>query len=501
MTSMSQKRALVLNIPGDGDNQADLDRLCAALEPEFGPVRVDYTFVRRELPKLRPAEYHVTATLTGEPDGWRLLRLQPGDTAARHFGFACDLGSTTIAVSLVDLNANAVVNTMTEVNPQVERGTDILTRIFYTREPGLQEARREEMQRRAVSCIDGMMARLAREAQVDLEDCPVLAVAGNTTMIHFLLAADAFCVFSAPFAPAFNRVPMMDASALGFQYPGRIYCFPDAANYMGGDILSGLWATDLTESDALSLFVDIGTNGEMAVGCREFLIAGAGAAGPALEGGISRDGMRAAPGAVDTVRIRDGRVLFTTIGGEPARGICGSGIVDLLAQMRASGWMNALGRLDPAASERIIRVPAEDGERTELAAVYATAEESAAGRPLIFTQADIQKFTDTKAAAHTMVACLLQAAGIEAEQLDRVFLAGAFGEHLDLESAIAIGLYPDLPRERFVAVGNASLLGAQRLLMDRSGLERVEKILKDLYYLEFAMQPNFLDLMGAARFY
>ena len=498
MDSLSQKRYLTLPEPGNGDNQADLDRLLAALEPEFGKVRVSYGVLSRDLDAVRRSGYRVTATLTDEGGAWNLARIQPGDRSRRHYGFACDLGSTTLAVQLVDLTKDAVADTRTAVNPQVRRGADILSRIFYTREPGQEAARQRELQSLAAGAIDGLIRELADAHGVDLEDCPMLVVSGNTTMIHFLLAVDAFCVFAAPFAPAFNRAPVLDAPSLGMTFPGRVYCFPSAANYLGGDIVSGLWATDVTESDALSLFVDIGTNGEMAIGCKDFLIAGAGAAGPALEGGISRDGMRASPGAVDTVRIEDGVLRATTIQNAPPKGICGSGIVDLLAQMRAAGWMNSLGRLEEGASERIVHRPLPHGEGDELSVVYA---ETAEGRPLAFTQSDIAQFTDTKAAAHTMVACLLEAAGVAAEQLDRIYLAGAFGEHLNLESAIAIGLYPDLPRDRFIPAGNASLAGARKLLSHREGLRRAEKILKDVYYLEFAMQPNFLELMGAARFY
>ena len=498
MQSMVQKRFLILPPPGDGDNQADLDRLTLALRDEFGPVRVPLDVLLRDANILRASGYRATATLVREDSGWTLARVQPGDAAARRYGLACDLGSTTVAVQLIDLNAGTAAATRTAVNAQVARGADILTRIFYTREPGQEAARRAELQRLAVQTIDGLISGVLADAGVDPADCPLLIVAGNTTMIHFLLGVDAFCVFSAPFAPMFNRAPAADTRALGFGYEGRLYCFPSAANYLGGDILSGLWSTGLADSDELSLFIDIGTNGEMALGCRDFLIAGAGAAGPALEGGISKNGMRAAPGAVDRVRIEGGKLTVTTIDGAPPRGICGSGIVDLLAEMRRSGWLNVMGRLEPGASERIVSVPMEHGEGEEWAVVYARDDQ---GAPLTFTQSDIAQFSETKAAAGTMVACLLQAAGVEPGQVQRIYLAGAFGEHLDLESSILIGLYPDLPRDRFVQAGNASLSGARKLLLDRRGLERVEDMLRDLYYLEFAMQPNFLDLMSAARYY
>ena len=499
MKAMVQKRYFALLQPDEADKRADMDRLLHALEGEFGRVRLDYETLLQSIDVIRASQYRVTATLAWLQDGWTLLGVQPGDTTGKRYALACDLGSTTIAVQLIDLNAGRVVATQTAVNDQVKLGTDILTRIFYTQENGKEAKRRAEMRTLAVQSIDGCIEGLLRENGVDAEDCPVITLAGNTTMTHFLLGVDAFCVFSTPFAPAFNAAPALNTRDLGFTYRGRLFCFPSAANYLGGDIISGLLSVGILEGEGISLFVDIGTNGEMAIGCRDFLVAGAGAAGPALEGGISEFGVRAMPGAVNSVQI-DGQALhFTTIEGAPACGICGSGIVDLLAQMFRNGWMDASGKLVPGASPRIR--PVGRGERPEqLAVFYAEAQESALGCGLCFTQTDIAQFTETKAAAHTMVACLLEASGVDAGQLEHVYLAGGFGEHLNLESAITIGLYPDLPREKFVAAGNASLAGARKLLLDRSGFERIAQILDQLYYLEFAMQPNFLELMGAARF-
>lgn len=500
MKAMVQKRYLELPTPDETDKRADMDRLMRALEDEFGSVRLDYATLMQSIQIVRASHYCVTATLGWFQDGWTLLGVQPGDTTRRRYALACDLGSTTVAVQLIDLNARRVVATETAVNAQVSLGTDILTRIFYTRESGLEEERRAQMRALAVETIDGCIERLLRQNGVEEADCPMMTLAGNTTMTHFLLGVDAFCVFSTPFAPAFNAAPVLHTHELGFHYEGRLYCFPSAANYLGGDVISGLLSVGIMEGEGVSLFVDIGTNGEMAIGCRDFLVAGAGAAGPALEGGISEFGVRAMPGAVNSVRIQGDQLRFTTIGNAAPRGICGSGIVDLLAQMYLNGWMDASGALVPCASPRIR--PVGRGDRPEeLAVFYVEAEESALDCGLSFTQTDIAQFTETKAAAHTMVACLLEASGVTPDQLERVYLAGGFGEHLNLESAVTIGLYPDLPREKFVAAGNTSLAGARSLMLDRGGFEDVARILDQLYYLEFAMQPNFLELMGAARFY
>ena len=226
------------------------------------------------------------------------------------------------------------------------------------------------------------------------------------------------------------------------------------------------------------------------------MLAGAGAAGPALEGYISRFGMRAAPGAVDSVKITDGTLSFTTIENQKPVGICGSGIIDLLAQMRLAGWIDVAGQLEPTVSERIQFFP----EAEEYGAVYATAEESGLGIPLYFSQTDIRQYLDTKAAAFTMVDCLMEAAGVTEQVLSRVWLSGAFPAHSDLESAITIGIFPDLPREKYRVLTNSSLDGARKLLLDRSLWEEAKVLSRSIYCVQFASIPDFLNRMQAAKF-
>ena len=278
-------------------------------------------------------------------------------------------------------------------------------------------------------------------------------------------------------------------------FSGLIYCLPSSANYLGGDIISGILAAGMAEDSHISLYIDIGTNGEMVIGSSEFLVAGAGAAGPALEGGISRFGMRADTGAIDSVRITDGTLVVTVIGNGPAKGICGSGIVDLLAQLLLNGWMNLQGNLLMGSSDRIVL------KDEEAAVVYAWGKDSETGEDLYFSQKDIDSFLDTKAAASTMVSCLLEETGISTEDIERIYTAGSFGRYLDLESAITIGLYPDLPRERFSCVGNGSLKGACSLLADRRLMNQISHILPNIHYIQFGMAEDFVTKMRAARFF
>ena len=244
------------------------------------------------------------------------------------------------------------------------------------------------------------------------------------------------------------------------------------------------------------MFFDVGTNGELVIGNQDWMMAGAGAAGPALEGYISKYGMRAAPGAIDTVRIEGRNLTFTTIDGQRPVGICGSGIIDLLAQMRIHGWIDIAGTLDPNASDRIQFLP----EEKEYAAVYATAEDSANGNPLYFSQTDILQYLDTKAAAYTMVECLLETVEMDAGELSQVYLSGAFPAHSDLESAITIGMFPDLPRQNYTVLKNSSLDGARTVLLDYSRLAEAKALAEQIYCVQFASVPDFLIRMQAAKF-
>ena len=477
--------------PSKEDRTADIELLQKALHSAGYPAMIPYALLRRQYAVIRESGYNLTATLV-HTNQWQVVRLEPGNTTHCCYLLAVDLGSTTVSMRLLDGLSNKVLSEETCRNGQRAYGEDILSRIFYTKD---SPERRAELQQITAATLNGLVESVCCDAGISPDDCCAMAVAGNTTMIHFLLGLDAFCIFHAPFIPMVNHPGWINAQEIGVSIPGPVYCFPSTANYLGGDITSGLLSVDMPHQEGVSRGLDIGTPGEMVIGGRDVLIGGAGAAGPALEGGISRSGMRAREGAIDTVSIENGALTYTVIGGGKPLGICGSGIVDLLAQMLLAGWMDRQGTLQPNASSRIRQI---DGI---WAVVYADAEESGSDQALVFTQHDIQQFTDTKAAAHTMVAILLQESGIELSDVDRIYLAGAFGRHLNLESAITIGLYPDVPRDKFVQAGNSSLQGACDLLTGCFTVEDADCLPSQIYYLEFAMQPDFLSLMRAASFY
>ena len=494
MDSFSKKEYLPLEMPTEDMPASDQKRIQQALEElGYGQVTFPLKVLRKLYPLCRNAGFHITVTLVHRETDWVVTDVEAGDTTAHHYGLAVDYGSTTIIMQLVDMNSGAVIGEETVVNGQVRYGTDILSRITYVLEDPSHAA---HLQQATTDTFRQLMEQLTVSTGIDAARCPVMIVSGNTTMIHLFLGLDAWTVFASPFAPVSTAPGFLWGSELGLDFHGLLYIIPSASNYIGGDIVSGLSVLEIHKKDEVNLFFDIGTNGELVLGCRDWMMAGAGAAGPALEGYISRFGMRAAPGAIDTVKIQGAELTFTTIEGQAPVGICGSGIIDLLAQMRRNGWINMAGILEPAASSRIIFLQ----EEQEYAAVYATAEESASGAPLYFSQTDINQYLDTKAAAYTMVDCLLATAGVTTQELSHLYLSGAFPAHSDLESAITIGIFPDLPREKYVLVKNSSLEGARLLLLDHSRLFEIRALAEDLYCVQFASIPDFLIRMQAAKF-
>ena len=494
MKRFSEKIFLSLKMPGEDAPLSDQLRIRLALEAlGYEHISFPLSSLRKLYPMCRDCGYDITVTLVQRETDWVVVDVEPGDQRQRHYGLAVDYGSTTIVMQLVDLNSGAVVGEEKSVSGQTAYGTDILTRITYALE---DPAHPEDLQRATVATFEQLLSQLTENTGIDAAKCPVMILSGNTTMIHFLLKLDAWTVFASPYSPVSTDPGFLWGSELGMDFAGLIYIIPSASNYVGGDIVSGLLKLDIHKQDAPSMFFDIGTNGELVVGCKDWMIAGAGAAGPALEGYISRFGMRAAEGAIDSVSIQKGNLAYTTIGGQPPVGICGSGIIDLLAQMRLNGWINIAGELNPQASPRIRYLE----ELQQYAAVYAPEEESATGMPLYFSQTDIAQYLDTKAAAYTMIECLLESAGITAEDLSHCYLSGAFPAHSDLESAITIGIFPDLPREQYTVLSNTSLDGARVLLLDRTRLQEVRDLAENMYCVQFASIPDFLVRMQAAKF-
>lgn len=537
MNGLSQKRYLELPLPTEDDSRSDqqriLDSLAAAGVEEW--VHIPVHILRELYPLLDNAKWKITVSLAWNGENWEMVEIEEGDTTAQHYGLAVDLGSTTVVARLLDCNSGEILKEVSCFNKQIQWGTDILSRIFYCKDnkEKLEEVRRATVES-ICECMDKLDASLelqgtpseqkaenngvsesgddrgaknaAKKARTISHSALSMVIAGNTTMIHFLLGMDAFCVFYTPHAVHADCPGFQLARDLDIPLKGYVYCYPAKSNYLGGDIISGMIDTELYKKNEISVFFDIGTNGELVIGNKEFLLCGAGAAGPALEGGVVCTGMRADIGAVDEVKIRDGNIYVHVIGshkedsgsheknsgnheenssGEEPRGICGSGIIDLIAELFLEGWIDIRGKLSPEKS------PLIQERDNQLCVKYAPG--------LYFYQKDIDEFIRTKSAAHTMVEIMLRESGLDLNQADRFYVAGAFGKHVSKESAITIGIYPDMDRDHIINAGNSSLEGAQKLLLNRSLLTDIDQILEEMVYIQFAEVEDFLELMVAAQ--
>ena len=482
MEKMSEKRYLELVPPTEEDFRSSAQRITDGLQAEFGPVAVPVQTLRKLYPLCQKARWQVTASLAWNGSGWSLTNVEAGDTTGIHYGLAVDLGSTTVVMEVVDLNSGNVLASKTTVNGQVAYGNEILSRIFSSHEhPEILE----ELRLATVNTIQSLVEDLSGQLDYDLNNVSMMVISGNTTMIHFLIGLDAFTVFMSPYATVTTNPGFLPAADLGFALSGMVYIVPSKSNYVGGDITSGAVALGLVRSEGIHVFLDIGTNGELLMGNRDFMVAGAGAAGPALEGEVIRTGMRAEPGAVDGVKIRNGEPELSVIGGIAPKGICGSGIVDMIAELYLEDILDFRGKFIPEHSDRVEKVEGEYAFR------YADG--------LYFYESDVEQFVATKAAAYTMVEYMMQKIGLSMEEVEGFYLAGAFGTHIKIPSGITIGLYPDIPRERIQCAGNSSLLGARAILKDRELLADVEKFIRDTDYIQFGEVANFVDIMSAAQ--
>ena len=480
---ISRKLYLEMTPPTEEDSVSYQERVLKEIEKNGLTAGMSLDVLRVLYPLCDEAGWKITVSLAYDGENWKVTAAEAGDTTKEHYGLAVDLGSTSVVMQLVDCRAGEVLAQESVYNHQIAFGEDILNRIFYSKD---QPEKLEEIRKATVDTFTELMEKLHRKTGKDISKCISMVVAGNTTMIHFLLGLDAFCVFSSPYAVRTERPDFYRGKELGIPICGYVYCYPAKANYLGGDIISGMVALGMHKREDISLFFDVGTNGELVVGNRDFLICGAGAAGPALEGGVVKTGMRAAAGAVEHVKIENGAFHLLVIGDEEPKGICGSGIVDLLSELFLNGWIDLRGVLQPEASHRISWQ--EDEE--QYGVLY--------GPGLVFYQSDINEFIRTKAAAYTMMEYILSMTGMELEDVQDFYMAGAFGTHIQKEAAVNIGMYPDVEPERIHIAGNSSLEGARMLLLDKSILKELDRILDLMSYVQFGAVDDVLHRMVAA---
>ncbi len=488
---------LHLSKPSLADNRADADRLKNALMEAFvaESIDIDIALLRRLPTLLRQWDYAVRCFCFNDYGRWRLLGIKAPDDSVPFAGIAVDLGTTRVVLRLINLDTGEKMTERAFDNPQIEIGPDILARIhFGGTENGLQR-----LNRLIVEGLQTNIEQACLDAGISKEDIYLVAVSGNTSMAHLFMNLPPAGIIREPYIPVVNRPGLMTANALGLElHPNAgVFVLPNAGSYFGGDLISGILYSGLHENGEIAMLVDVGTNAEVVLGNRDWLVACAGAAGPALEGGVSPVGMTAGPGVIDQVKIdpESGRFDIHTISDQAPKGICGSGMIDLVAQLFLSGLLDVRGRLVPeAAPERIYET--DDGRRL----LIVGADASATGEALTIGQADLDSLIRSKAAMYTILETITRYVGVEFADISTFYVAGTFGSFIRPRSAISIGMIPDLPENTYQSLGNSSLGGAARLLQSRSAVSSIDRIYQNITYLELNVNQEFMNRFSAAKF-
>ncbi|MBW1681119.1 MAG: DUF4445 domain-containing protein [Deltaproteobacteria bacterium] len=487
----------VLSPPSLKDNTGDTDRLLKGLRKamDAADVRIPFSLIKTLSETLRRNDFRVTAILYEDGGAWHLVDVRGREKRGGPYGASVDLGSSTVVVRILDLAEGRILAESSFHNPQIQIGTDILTRIhFAAREGGL-----EKLQGLVRDRLNEELSALGAGCGIPEKGISALSMAGNTTMTHLFLGLDPYGLCREPYIPVVNRAPVLKARDLGVAiHPeGPVLIFPNVGSYFGGDLIAGILASGMTRHHEVSMLVDVGTNAEVVIGNDEWLMGCAGAAGPALEGGVADMGMMAGPGVIDRVSIDpdSGEFRIHTIGDQPPVGICGSGLIDLAAQLFLAGMVDLRGKFVPErCGNRLIR---SDGVSH---LVVVPEEESAAPGPLTLAQTDLDGLIRSKAAMYTILTTITNTVGIPFDALNRFYVAGTFGSYIDPASAVTIGMIPDLPLDTYVSVGNTSLEGATRALLRTADRDEALSIRDRITYLELNVNQEFMNLFSAAKF-
>jgi uncharacterized 2Fe-2S/4Fe-4S cluster protein (DUF4445 family) len=500
---------LALPKPGVDDPAADQERLAAALSKQRSvPLQMGLK-ISRQLPRvLRKLEQgrgswnwtwdgRVTATVAVRGDVHEILCVEHGDTSQRNFGLALDVGTTTVVGHLVDLVTGTTREAAAKYNSQLTFGADVISRINHAREPGGGEA----LQRAIAQDIDTLIEDLVVRSKVGRGDIHCVVAAGNTAMLHFLLGLEPDLIRLSPFIPAATSPPPVRAAELGIRiHPrGILYSLPMVGSVVGGDVTAGILASGMHASDDLSLLIDLGTNGEVVLGNRDFLVTCSASAGPAFEGGSISCGMRATFGAIDSVRISPPscRVWLSTIDGAQPLGLCGTGLIDALAQMFLAGLVDRSGRFQVHRAKGLFCASPDDG-RPQF--ILVSAREAGSFRDMVITQTDVENLIRTKAAIYAAAACLVHSVGVSFADVRNVYIAGAFGNKLNVANCVTIGLLPDVPAERIRFIGNSSVAGAKMVMLSREMLDEIHRIRDRITYEELMVNPRYMDDFQSACF-
>jgi len=491
--------------PTIDDNISDLSRVLRGLKQQYNLSNMWVDFdVAKKLPEvLRGGDWKVTVTTlvtavkprAGDKRRPRVIYIEPGDTRGKHYSLAFDIGTTTVSGQLLDLNRGKVVAESIAYNGQISYGEDVITRIAYSQKPGGLK----KLQQVVVSTINAIIDELLAQSRVSREHIGHIIVAGNTTMTQILLGLDPKYIRLAPYTPVANFVPPVEANSLGIKVREQVYLFtfPLVASYVGGDIVSGIVASGVHQRKKLTFYMDIGTNGEIVVGNLDWMVTASCSAGSAFEGGGVKHGMIATNGAIEDFDINPSTLepRIDTIGEAKPKGICGSGLINIVSGLLEAGVIGQNGKFNTNLPTKRIR---QGGDGYEY--VLAWAPETQIGKDIVITEVDIDNLIRAKAAMYAGCQTLTKSVGVSCSDLEQVIIAGNFGSSLNIEKAITIGLLPDIPRDRFIFVGNGSLLGARLTSFSTDILNDARRVARMMTNFELSENVDFMNNYVAALF-
>jgi uncharacterized 2Fe-2S/4Fe-4S cluster protein (DUF4445 family) len=489
-----KKVSLSLTPPSLADYVSDLDRVTHALRNlDVGHVTIGLPTLKRLSSVLRENNWNVNVTLMDLWDRKEIIDIGPPSDDDL-IGIAVDIGTTTIVVELVDVVTGRVIDARSDYNKQVVYGEDVLSRVMYTEEhrDGLKK-----LTNTARYGINDLIRELVIENDMRYEKICRAVLSGNTVMMHLFYGLDPKHIRHEPYIPVMSFVPEMKAVKLGLSINPNayIYALPCRSSYVGGDITADIIASGMNDAKEVSLLIDVGTNGEVVLGNDTFLVSCSCSAGPAFEGGEVGFGVRAMNGAIERVWINDGVVEYSTIGNGKAKGICGSGLIELISELFSNGVIDRTGK---------IQLDRKNG-RTEVGSsgnqfVVALKEDTAIAKNIVITDVDIQNVLRTKAAVYASCNVLLKTFDYKFSDLSNVFIAGSFGNYLDIKKAITIGLLPDLALDTFKFIGNGALGGARMVLLSRDLQDKAAEIVQNMTHIELSVSSMFFKEFTSALF-
>ena len=494
-------KILSLTPPALQDNTSDADRLKGALslaltgqvQPRI--ITIDMSLLKALPQLLRQWSYHVRCVVFKDRSQWILTGITDAADSRIVAGLAVDLGTSRVVLRLLNLSTREISAESSFDNPQIAVGPDILTRIHYAdAEGGL-----EHINRLIIERLNQEIRELCLSCGIESSDVYSMAIAGNTAMTHLFMGLNPHWMIREPYIPVVNTPGVVKADELGIRINplARVLIFPNVGSYFGGDLIAGILYAGMNTAEETAILVDVGTNAEVVLGNKHWLIGCAGAAGPALEGGVTKMGMMAGPGVIDRIAIDPDTLQFEihTIEEKPPRGICGSGVIDLAAHLFLSGMIDIRGKFVRSVCSD--RLKEKDGI---LHLTVVPAKDSATGNDLTVSQADIDSLIRSKAAMFTILETIAMSVGMSLSELQTFYVAGTFGYFISPRSAITIGMIPDLPIETYKALGNTSLGGATLALTSAECLDEIDRIRDRITYLELNVNQEFMNRFSAAKF-